>query len=141
MWKTAFKNFEGTWSMSRPFLFKFFKGCLLQILLGQFLNTLTHLTLLGDLNEESKEPYMQSFLEMYGLRTWLRNQLVTKIQKTSSIDLILINWSSFQCSCVMESDLSDFYQMTVTIMITTFQKLKPKITYYGNYKMYSNGKF
>ena len=26
-------------------------------------------------------------------------------------------------------------------MKTTFQKLKPKITYYRNYKMYSNDKF
>ena len=30
-------------SLGRPYLFKFFKGCLPQILLGLFLNTLTHL--------------------------------------------------------------------------------------------------
>ena len=29
--------------LSRPYHFKFFKGCLPQILLGSFLNTLTHL--------------------------------------------------------------------------------------------------
>ena len=31
--------------LSRPYHFKFFKGCLPQILLGPFLNTLTHLFL------------------------------------------------------------------------------------------------
>ena len=31
--------------LSRPYHFKFFKGCLRQILLGPFLNTLTHLFL------------------------------------------------------------------------------------------------
>ena len=43
LWKTAFKKFDGIWSaLSRPYSFKFFKGCLPQILLGPFLNTLTH---------------------------------------------------------------------------------------------------
>ena len=39
LWKTVFKKFE----VSRPYHFKFFKGCLLQILLGPFLNTLSHI--------------------------------------------------------------------------------------------------
>ena len=34
----------GLWSaLGRPYHFKFFKGCLPQILLGPFLNTLSHL--------------------------------------------------------------------------------------------------
>ena len=37
MWKAAFRKF------GRPYHFKFFKGCLPQILLGPFLNTLAHL--------------------------------------------------------------------------------------------------
>ena len=42
--KTAFKKFEGVWSAAgRPYLFKNFKGCIPQILLGPFLCTLTHL--------------------------------------------------------------------------------------------------
>ena len=40
--KAAFIKFEG---VSRPYSFKFFKGCLPQILLGPFLNTLSHLYL------------------------------------------------------------------------------------------------
>ena len=48
LWKTAFKKFEGIWSalwstLSRPYPFKYFKGCLPHILLGPFLNTLSHL--------------------------------------------------------------------------------------------------
>ena len=42
--KTAFRKLQGVWSASsRPYLFKLFKGCLLQILLDLFLNTLSHL--------------------------------------------------------------------------------------------------
>ena len=41
LWKTTF---EGVWSsLGRPYPFKFFKGCLLQILLGPFLNTLAQM--------------------------------------------------------------------------------------------------
>ena len=40
------KNFRDIVCLSRPYHFKFFKGCLPQILLGPFLNTLTELSLL-----------------------------------------------------------------------------------------------
>ena len=46
LWKTTFKKFEGVWSAcSKPYPFKFFKGCLPQILLGPFLNTLSHMSI------------------------------------------------------------------------------------------------
>ena len=43
MWKTAFKKFEVIYSASKPYHFKFIKGCHPQILFGPLLNTLTHL--------------------------------------------------------------------------------------------------
>ena len=45
LWKTAFKKFEVMWSASRPYHFKIFKGCLPQMLLGSFLNTMTQMCL------------------------------------------------------------------------------------------------
>ena len=36
--------------LSRPYRFKFFKGCLPQILLGPFLNTLSHMSLIAYAN-------------------------------------------------------------------------------------------
>ena len=44
MWKTAFKKYEW-YGLLRPY-FKFFKGCLRQISLGPFKNTLSHITIL-----------------------------------------------------------------------------------------------
>ena len=42
--KTAFKKFEGVWStLGRPHPFELFKGCLPQILLSSFLNTITQI--------------------------------------------------------------------------------------------------
>ena len=46
IWEKVFKNGPSKiWEVncfSRPYLFKFFKGCLTQILLGPFSNTLSH---------------------------------------------------------------------------------------------------
>ena len=48
---------------------------------------------------------------------------------------------SFQSSGVIETGLSDFHKMTVTIMKRTFQKLDPKIIHYRDYRKYSNYNF
>lgn len=61
------------------------------------------------------------------------------LQMPSSTDLILTHsLSNFWCSCVIASGVSDFHKMTVTVMKTTFQKLKAKIIYCRNYKIRSN---
>ena len=39
----VFKNGPSKFCLSRPYPFKSFKGCLPQILLGPFLNTLSHM--------------------------------------------------------------------------------------------------
>ena len=52
----------------------------------------------------------------------------------SCIDLILTNSpGSFQSSCAIETGLSDFHKMTVTVMKTSFQKLKPRVIIYRDY--------
>ena len=45
---------------------------------------------------------------------------------------------SFPSSCAMETDLSDIHRMTVTVMKASFQKLKPKVIHYWNYKHFCN---
>ena len=57
----------------------------------------------------------------------------------SCIDLILTNKSaSFQNNMVAETGLSDFHQLTITVMKCSFQKQSPKVIYYRNYKCFDN---
>ena len=42
---------------------------------------------------------------------------------------------------MIETGLSDFHKMTVTVMKTTFEKLKPNIIHYRDYRKFSNDKF
>ena len=57
----------------------------------------------------------------------------------SCIDLILTNSQrSFQSSCAIETGLSDFHRLTVTVMKAFLRKLKPKVIHYRNYKRFCN---
>ena len=102
-----------------------------------------HVILVENFKVETKELCMQSFHELYGLRNLISEPTCYKNpEKPSSIDLILTNSSSsFQNSRAIETGLSDFHKMTITVMKTTFQKLKPKLIYYRDYSRFSNDKF
>ena len=63
-------------------------------------------------------------------------------EEPTCIELILTNCpGSFQNSCVVETGLSDFYKMVVTVMKTSYQKSQLKIIHYLNYKNFSNDIF
>ena len=45
---------------------------------------------------------------------------------------------SFQSTCVIETGLSDFHLMTLTVMRKNFKKTKPRIINYRSYNNFSN---
>ena len=77
---------------------------------------------------------MKLFCEAYDLSSLIKVPTFIRIQKIhafmpSCIDLLLINrYKNFQNSFVVETGLSDFQEMTVTVMQTTFEKLKPRVS-------------
>ena len=83
---------------------------------------------------------METFCESYGLKNLIKVHTCRKNSKhLSCIDLILTNSPlSFQSSGVIETGLSDFHKMTVTVIGTNFQKLDPKIVRYRDYRKYCN---
>ena len=48
---------------------------------------------------------------------------------------------SFQNSSAIETSLSGFHEMTVTVLRSYFQKVEPKILMYRDYKNFSNKEF
>ena len=64
-------------------------------------------------------------------------------EKPSCIDLLLTNQPQFlQSSSVASTGLLGFNdKITVTAMKTTFEKLKPKVTYFTKWKGFCNEKF
>ena len=47
----------------------------------------------------------------------------------------------FKHSCVIETGLSDFHRMTITVMKATFEKLQPRVVNYRDYKYFENCRF
>ena len=88
--------------------------------------------LIGDFNVTIVDPHMQSFCELYRFKSLIKDPTCFKNpENPSCIDLILTDSPySFQNSCVIETDPSDFHKMIVSVMKTTFQKLKPRIVQY-----------
>ena len=99
--------------------------------------------LIGDFNVSIDDPHMDSFCESYRFKCLIKDSTRFKNLKNSScIDLILtISPYSFHNSCVIETGLSDFQKMIVSVMKTTFQKLKPRIVKYRDYTQFSNYNF
>ena len=86
-----------------------------------------NVVLLGDLNAGIEETTMKSFCESYNLIDLIKQPTCFKNpEKPSCIDLILTNRpKSFQSTCVIETGLSDFHRMTVSVLKMHFRKLPP----------------
>ena len=81
--------------------------------------------IMGDFNVEIDDPKMQTFCEVYNFKSLIKQPTCYKNPiKSSCIDLMLTNFPRmFQSTCVIETGLSDFHLMTVTVLRKTFKKV------------------
>ena len=81
---------------------------------------------------EIKEANMISFCENYNLKIQIKQPTCYKnSQKPTCIDSILINVPRmFQSTSALETGLSDFHLMTVTVIRKTFKKMRPRVINY-----------
>ena len=98
---------------------------------------------IGDFNIEADSKEMLSFCDTFDLTSLIKQPTCYKNPgNPSRIDLILTNKPfSFQNSCVVETGLSDFHRMILTVTKMTFEKLKPRVRNYRDYKHFNNERF
>ena len=99
----------------------------------KFVPKYENLLMLGDWNSTVSENDMAGFCEMYNLENLIKEPTCFKSDENpSSIDIILTNKkASFQNTMTVETGLSDFHKMTVTVMKKYFKKKEPiKIVYH-----------
>ena len=96
--------------------------------------------LIGDFNSEMHEEPMNVFCTIYNLKNLVKEPTCFKnIDNPSCIDLILTNKPLyFQTTTVVETGISDFHKLTLTIIKSTLPKLESKIFHYRNYKNFDN---
>ena len=88
-------------------------GKALDVLLSEYDNIL----ILGEFNSTQKEPWMKDFCETYNLENLFEELTCFKnTENPSSIDVMLTNTkNSFQDSKAVETGLSDYHKMTVSV--------------------------
>ena len=96
--------------------------------LGQYENFI----LMGDFNVEPNDANMKDFCQIYGCKNIVKDKNCFKNPiNPTCIDLIITNRPiSFQESEVIETGLSDFHKMSLTVMKVFYNKQKPKIIQY-----------
>ena len=99
--------------------------------------------LMGNFNADKNNTSLKDFCQLYNLKHLIKVPTCYKNPENPSIiDLMLTNSpDSYQNSCAIETGLSDFHKMTVTVLKTFFQKKGPKVISYRDYKNYSNDIF
>ena len=99
--------------------------------------------LIGDFNFEVSDVSMKEFCDIYSFKNLIKEPTCFKNPANPKcIDLMLTNrYRSFQNSCVIETGLSDFHKMTVTVLRAFFKKAEPKVISYRDYKNVTNDNF
>ena len=99
--------------------------------------------IIGDLNTEMSEPSLNKFFQTYNLESIVNKPTCFKNAKNPScIDLMLTNKQErFLKAKTVETGLSDFHKMVLSVFKTSFKKQKPKIVTYRQYKYFDNEKF
>ena len=94
--------------------------------LDKYCQLYDNIILLGDFNSEITEPAMKEFCELFNLKNLVKeNTCFKSLENPSCIDLILTNrYRSFQNTHAIETGLSDFHKMTLTVLKTYFKKKK-----------------
>ena len=105
-----------------------------------FSATYENLVLFGDLNCEKSDPLMKTFCELYNFKSLINQPTCYKNPNNPScIDLILTNnCKSFQDSQTLETGLSDFHKMILTVLKVRFKKKVAEICDYRDYKKFDN---
>ena len=96
-----------------------------------------------NLNPEVSENYLNGFWNVNSLKTVNRGATCFKNPNNSScIDLFLTNRQQcFQRTHAIETGISDFHKMVVTVMKTHYKKQKPKTIQYRKYKHFHEQSF
>ena len=111
--------------------------------LDKFLPKYENLLILGDWNSTVTEKEMKEFCEMYNLENLIKEPTCYKsTENPSSIDIMLTNKKlSFQNSTTLETGLSDFHKMTLTVLKRYFKKKDPITITYRDLKSFNGLKF
>ena len=98
---------------------------------------------MDDFNVGPENTYIKSFCNNFDLTSLIKEPTCFKNpENPSCIDPIFTNRPrGFQKSCAIETGLSEFHKMALTVMKKSFQKYKPRIIKFRDYRHFQNNAF
>ena len=92
-------------------------------------STFDKFLLAGDFNIQEDEGSIQDFMDEFPPRNLIKEKTCFKsLDNPSCIDLFIANSSqSFKKNTTINTGLSDFHKMIITVLKSTFPKAKPKV--------------
>ena len=124
---------------------RFFSNHLIDI--GKNLDLLStnydNILLLDDFNAEAENNFFKEFCDLSGMNSLIRVLTCYKNPANPTyIDMMLTNANrSFQNSGTIETGLSGFHKMIITVLKICFQKREAKIINYRDYRNFSSEEF
>ena len=99
--------------------------------------------LIGDLNCEFSENHLNDFCKTNSLKNIVKSPTCFKNPvNPSCIDLFLTNRPNcFQNTSTIETGISDFHKMVVTVLKIHYKKQKAKVIHYRDYKNFNEEDF
>ena len=106
--------------------------------LGYYTQHYDDIILLGDFNADMQDVNLNDFCSLYNFKNLIKEPTCYKNPlNPSCIDLIITNRpNSFQDTNVIETGLSDFHKLIISVMKMFFKKHRPKIISYRDYRKY-----
>ena len=103
-----------------------------------YCNKYESILIMGDFNVDAKEVSLNLFYNQYKLKSLNKDPTCYKnIDNPCCIDLLLTNSAkSFERTCTIETGLSDFYKLVVTVLNEKHERMPPKVRQYRNYKKF-----
>ena len=97
----------------------------------------------GDFNAVETENVLGDFMSLYGLKNIVKSKTCFRsLENPSCIDIFLTNSAlSFQGNTALSSGMSDCHKMVITVMKTTFQKVKARDVSYRSYTNFDDQQF
>ena len=128
--KWAFFSIYGPPTQSQPYFF------------GQLSASIDHygdkyesFIVVGDFNAMEMEQETGDFMDLFAFKDLVKEPTCFKSGNPRCIDLILTNRGrNFQHTTAIETGLSDFHKMVVTVLKASFDKQKQNIVNYRDYK-------
>ena len=101
-----------------------------------------NLIIIGDFNLDEDNDSISNFMNLYGLGNLIKVPTCFKLVKAHCIDLILTNnVKRFKDARSVETGLSDFHSMIVTVVKSSFIKIGRRIITYRDYRKFDPLRF